>query len=301
MNVTELNGVKIPRKTAAAIGFFDGVHEGHRALLEKTMELAEQRNLEKAVITFDKHPKAVLMDMDYRYITPLSKKLEIFEDYGVDTVYLIRFNKDKASLSPKTFIDHYLSDIDTLVCGFDFAFGAKAAGTAQTLMDHGDFETVVVSEQKRSGDKIGSTFIREAIEAGNVAVVKPYLGRYYSVEGKVVKGSQKGRTIRYPTANIDTGEYLVPARGVYATRTKVRGTWHDSISSVGHNPTLNPSGVLSVETHLFDFDDDIYGETIETSFIERIRDELHFPTAERLVERIEKDVEEAKSVLKHKR
>ncbi len=298
MNIAELNGKKISENTVAAIGFFDGVHKGHRALLEKTLDIAEAKGLKKAVITFDKHPKAVLADMEYRYITPLAHKLSIFERMGFDTAYLIRFDKEKAKLTSKAFIDHYLNGLDTLVCGFDFTFGAKASGSAQTLEEEGFFETFVVREQKLSEGKIGSTFIRESIEQGEVAAVMPYLGRYYSLCGKVVKGAQKGRTIRYPTANIDTGDYLVPAKGVYASRTKVRGTWHDSISSVGFNPTLNPSGSLSVESHLFDFDEDIYGETIETCFIKRIRDELRFPNADALVKRIEEDVAIAKHILK---
>jgi len=239
MEILKLNGTKLQNNTVAAIGFFDGVHLAHKELINKTIEIGNKNNLKKAVITFDVHPKSILFDLDYFYLTPLQRKLEIFKQFDLDYVYVIEFSKEKASMHPTDFIEYYLKDIHTLVCGFDFKFGVRGSGNVKTLLQDSRFETLIVNEVTYEGYKVGSTHIRDLINSGQVENVVDVLGDYYSIKGEVIHGAKKGRMIGYPTANVDTNEYLIPKNGVYATMTKVDGTWYRSLSSIGHNPTLH--------------------------------------------------------------
>lgn len=289
MEIVKLNGNKVHKDTVCAIGFFDGVHLAHKKLINKTIEIGNQKGLKKGVITFDVHPKSILFDLDYHYLTPLTRKIELFSEFDLDYVYVIVFDKDKAQMQPNDFINFYLKNIDTLICGFDFKFGVRGSGKVQTLLNTDLFDTIVVNEVTFEGYKVGSTHIRDLINSGQVHNVKEVLGDYYSIKGAVVHGAKKGRMIGYPTANLDTGEYLVPKRGVYATLTNVDGKWYQSMSSVGHNPTLNCRIDLSVESNIFDFHQDIYGDIIEIKFIHYIRDEIKFTSVEELIAKIDQD------------
>ncbi len=289
MEVIKLNGTRVKPGTVAAIGFFDGVHLAHKELINKTIQLAKKGKLEKAVITFDVHPKSILFDLDYLYLTPLEKKIEILSEFDLDYVYVIEFTKEKASLHPLEFIETYLKDINTIVCGFDFKFGVRGSGNVKTLMTDTRFKTVVLKEVTYEGYKVGSTHIRDLLKSGQVDHVKEVLGDFYSVKGEVVHGAKKGRMIGYPTANVNTGDYLIPKRGVYVTLTKVKDEWYESMSSIGHNPTLNCSIDLSVESNIFNFDEEIYGEIIEVKFIKRLRDEIKFNSVEALISKIDHD------------
>ena len=146
MKIVKLNGVKIEPNTVAAIGFFDGVHKAHKVLLETTVNIGKQKNMKTAVITFDVHPKSVLFGLDYHYITPLEEKIVRIKEYEIDTLYLLEFTKEKASLKPEDFIARYLGNLHTLVCGFDFKFGVRGSGNVQTLKNCELFDTVVVND-----------------------------------------------------------------------------------------------------------------------------------------------------------
>lgn len=289
MEIIKLNGNKVAKNSVCAIGFFDGVHLAHKEIIKEMIKIADKKQLKKAVITFDVHPKSVLFDLEYKYITPLSKKVELFEEFDLDYIYVIEFTKEKAALTPKEFIEFYINDINTLVCGFDFKFGVRGSGNVITLQEEATFETIVLKEITYEGYKVGSTHIKDLIMSGQVDKVIEVLGDYYSVKGEVVHGAAQGRTIGYPTANIDTNLYLVPKNGVYATLTLVEGKWYRSMSSIGHNPTLNCNVKLSVESHILDFAKDIYGQVIETKFIKRIRSEEKFTTVEALINKIDQD------------
>jgi riboflavin kinase/FMN adenylyltransferase len=289
MTIIPLNKKSINTKIVAAIGFFDGVHIAHQALINKTIEIGRSKQLPTAIITFDQHPKSVLYDFDYHYITPLDRKIEKFKKMDIDQLYVIQFNKEKAQLSPEAFISDYLQNIDTLVCGFDFKFGARGSGTVQTLKAYDAFETVVVDEITYEGFKVGSTHIRDLIKSGHMDQIEEVLGEPYSIIGPVIHGQKKGRMIGYPTANINVDHYLIPRQGVYITKTRVNDRWYDSMSSVGHNPTLNCQVDLSVESHILNFNRDIYGETIEITFLHRLRDEIKFNSMDALIERIDQD------------
>lgn len=289
MKIITLNGTKIAPNTVAAIGFFDGVHLAHQKLIETAVEIGQKNNLETAVITFDIHPKSILYGLEYYYITPLERKIEILKSFDIDVLYIIEFTKEKATMTPEEFIEFYLPNLHTLVCGFDFKFGVRGSGNIRTLAGYDHFDTVVVNEITHDGYKVGSTHIRDLINSGLVDQIYEVKGSHYSVKGPVVHGAKKGRLIGYPTANIDTGQYLIPKTGVYATMTKVDGIWYKSMSSVGHNPTLNCRVDVSVESNLFDFDEDIYGEIIELVFIKRLRDEKKFNSMEALIAEIDND------------
>lgn len=299
MEIIKLNGNKVEKDTVCAIGFFDGVHLAHKKLINKTIEIGKKKGIKTGVITFDVHPKSVLFDLDYHYLTPLERKIEIFKEFDLDYIYIIVFDKDKAQLTPEEFIDFYLSNIDTIVCGFDFKFGVRGSGKIETLKNHKNFDTVVVDEVTYEGYKVGSTHIRDLIQSGQVDNVKEVLGDYYSVKGEVVHGAKKGRMIGYPTANLDTGNYLIPRRGVYATMTKVNGVWYQSMSSIGHNPTLNCQIDLSVESNIFDFHEEIYGDIIEVKFIKYLRDEIKFNSIDELISKIDQDKIDSLKILKN--
>ena len=299
MKIVTLNGHKIKPNTVAAIGFFDGVHLAHQRLIETAIDIGRTNNLETAVITFDIHPKSILYGLDYYYITPLNRKIELIGAYDIDTLYVIEFTKEKAGLKPEEFIEYYLPNLHTLVCGFDFKFGVRGSGSVRTLQQYNLFDTVVVDEITHDGYKVGSTHIRDLINSGLVDDIHDVMGRHYSLRGEVIHGAKKGRLIGYPTANIDTGLYLVPKTGVYATMTKVDGTWYRSMSSVGHNPTLNCQVDVSVESNIFDFDREIYGEEIELLFVKRLRDELKFNSIEALIAEIDHDKVVTIEILDH--
>jgi riboflavin kinase/FMN adenylyltransferase len=298
MKVIELDHNTPKEEVAAAIGFFDGVHKAHQTLIHTMKHQARKQGLKSAVITFDKHPKSVLQSIDYKYITPLSRKIKKIESYDIDILYLIRFDREKAAMDPQKFIDEFLRNVRILVCGFDFTFGYKASGTKDLLEKQSSFKTIVLDKQTHHGDKIGSTAIRAAIHEGMVDLVPSVLGEYYTIDGTVIHGSKKGRSIGYPTANIDTHDYLIPRKGVYATRTYVNGHWHDSVSSIGYNPTLNKQNTLSVESFIFDFEEDIYAASISLVFIKRLRGEIAFDSKEALISQIDQDVIDAKASLK---
>ncbi len=284
--------------TVAAIGFFDGVHLGHAALLQKTRELAASKGSTSAVVTFDEHPRRLFSNEDFLYLTPLAMRLEHFEAEGFDVAYVLPFDRKMASLSPETFIEDYLGTLQTLVCGFDFTYGRGGLGDVYSLRETATFEVVVLDERTVAGDKIGSTRIRRLLREGKVRAAETLLGRPYTIEGTVVAGDRRGRTIAYPTANLETGAFFIPARGVYATRTKVQGRWHPSMSSIGYNPTLNRSGTIRVETHLLDYQGDLYGETLRLAFIEQLREERHFPTTASLVAQIKEDEQRTRDIFK---
>ncbi len=294
MQILELNGHKIAPNTVAAIGFFDGVHKAHQKLINTMIDVADARQMKRAVITFDVHPKSVLFDLDYRYITPFERKIEVLSNYDLDYLYIIRFDKEKAKMTPDAFIDYYLKGLNTLVCGFDFKFGVRASGNIHTLMAVDEFKTIMVEEMRYQGYKIGSTHIRDLIMSGQVDEIEETLGRHYSIKGNVIHGQKKGREIGYPTANIDTDGYLVPRQGVYISYTKVKDKWHPSLSTIGYNPTLNQYRGLSTESYILDFDEEIYEEIIEMRFVKRLRCEMTFHSKQALIDQIKRDEQAAR-------
>jgi len=298
MNVTYLCEESIFEDTVLAVGFFDGLHLAHQRLIEETIKIGEKLGKKTALLTFDVHPKTVLFELDYQYLTPLPAKIKKLKQFKLDDLYILRFTKRLASMDPHEFIKTYLQNAHTIVCGFDFKFGVRGSGNVDMLKSSNHFHTIVVDEITFHGFKVGSTHIRDLLHAGRVDEVEEILGHPYEITGKVVHGAKKGRMIGYPTANIDTSNFLIPRKGVYATKTLVEGVWYDSMSSIGHNPTLNCLSELSVESNIFAFDEEIYGTEITTVFIKRLRDEIKYNNVDELIKQIGQDKIDTIEILK---
>lgn len=281
----------------AIIGFFDGVHLAHQALLTEALNWAKADQKKPVVITFNHHPKSVIYGLDVTYITPLNQKVQRLKDAGFDEVFVIAFDIAFSHFSAETFLNDYLAHLYGLVCGYDFKFGHGGKGNTDLLTAHPTLKTRVISEIRHLEQKISSSVIRNLIENGQVETLPSLLGRYYSIEGEVIHGEKKGRLIGYPTANLDTTHFVIPKKGVYASFTKVQDQVHRSMTSIGNNPTLNAHHPLSVESYLFDFDETIYGESITTYFVKRLRSELKFAAVADLITQIDLDGEETLKVL----
>jgi riboflavin kinase/FMN adenylyltransferase len=287
-----------------AIGDFDGVHLGHQEVIGRALYTAEQLHLPASIMTFDPHPRVVLGHEKYNeLLTPIHKRMELFEQMGISYMYAVHFNTALMRLSPEQFVNEMLLPIgvDTVIVGFDFAFGYQGKGNPDTLceLSHGRFAVEVVRPYYIDGAKVSSTLIREALLNGNVAVATRLLGRRYSVRGKVVSGDRRGRTIGFPTANLALDEgYVKPLNGVYAVKAQVKGLNYDAVMNVGVKPTFAAGEQKpSWEVHVFDFEDQVYGETMTVELVEFLREERKFTSIDLLIAQIKEDAREAKTKL----
>ncbi|AMC93328.1 bifunctional riboflavin kinase/FMN adenylyltransferase [Erysipelothrix larvae] len=290
-------------ETAACIGYFDGVHRGHQELIHKTLKVASEKDLKSSFITFHPDPWSVLKESNQvNHITPMVEKTRIVESYGFDMMVVIGFTKDISRLSPQDFIEKLILplNVKSLICGNDYRFGFKGQGTpAYIQANYADILPCdVIDLLNDEFGKIGSTHIIQKILKGNMEVVTQELGREYCVSGKVIHGRKQGRLIGFPTANMELiGEYVIPKPGVYAGYTRVKENVYISIINIGYNPTFNTTPTLSIETHILDFNDEIYGEVITQSFSVRIRDELKFDGLDGLIDQMNQDAQFAREHL----
>jgi riboflavin kinase/FMN adenylyltransferase len=291
-----------PSPCSIALGYFDGVHIGHRRVIQKAIDVAKAHGWKSAVMTFDPHPREVLGQTGYtRYLTPLPDKLEQLDKLGVDLAYVMRFDIPFASVYPEDFIDECLIPLGCkhVVVGFDYTFGYRGMGTAQTLqeMSKGRYGLDIVGPVNRLGEKVSSTIIREYLHHGDVEHIRHLLGRTYKIKGVVVHGDKRGRTIGFPTANVRVSQpYLIGKNGVYGVRFIVDGQSYNGVMNIGIKPTFElEKKEKSLEVHLFDFQGEIYGKEVEVEFLFFIRDEQKFSGVEALIAQIHKDVELAKA------
>ncbi|HEU5138860.1 MAG TPA: bifunctional riboflavin kinase/FAD synthetase [Bacillales bacterium] len=295
-----------PAPVVMALGFFDGIHSGHQKVIQTAKQIADDKGIQSAVMTFYPHPAVVLGKKENpEYLTPIEHKQRLIESLGIDRLYIVEFNQSFSSLSPQQFVDEYMVGLSVqhAVTGFDFTYGHKGKGTTETLDDHakGRFGVTIVEKVEKNGEKVSSTKIRELLRAGKVGEVPQYLGQPYEIYGTVVSGEKRGRTIGFPTANIEPeGPYLIPSTGVYAVKMCLDGKWRDGVASIGFKPTFhkNYGDQPAVEIHLFDFKEEIYGEAVVVKWFEKIREEEKFSSVDALVERMNRDAEEAKAYLK---
>lgn len=287
----------------ACIGYFDGLHLGHQVLINETIRIAKETGTESCLITFSPDPWTVINNKSHvNHLTPVKDKIRIAESLGVDHYVTINFDKDTAKLTPQEFIEKILVRINVrhLVCGADFKFGHRGSGDVAYLQTnaHYFFDTHVIEIDKFENHKIGTTEIIQAILRGNVDEANAMLGRDYHLNGFVVHGAKQGRKIGFPTANLDVvDEYVIPATGIYAGYTWIDGTPYMSAVNVGYNPTFNTNDHVRIESHILDFEGDLYGKNIRQSFVKRLRPEMKFDSIEELVKQMEKDVLEARSIL----
>ena len=225
---------------ALAIGFFDGLHRGHQAVIEEAVSIAKKRGLTSAVMTFDPHPRH-LFNKEQRqlpYITTFEEKVKQLRKMGVDAVFFVTFDWELAALQPSAFIDTFIRRMNVrhVVAGFDFTFGAKGEGTMHDMerLSEGQYETTTIEKVSCDGEKVSSTRIRQAVHDGDMMLAKALLGRFYKVKGTVVSGAARGRTIGFPTANIEVEPSVVlPSKGVYAVLFKVDGATYKGVCNVG--------------------------------------------------------------------
>lgn len=293
-----------PRPSVATIGVFDGVHAGHRALLQRVTERAGQDDLRSVAITFDRHPMEVVRPGHQPpALQHLDDKLAALAATGIDLVHVLTFDVEASQEPAAAFVARVLAgpvSARRVLIGQNFRFGHRAAGDLDLLRrlgpEHG-FVAEAIDLVDIGGFEVSSTAIREALAVGDVATAAIGLGRPHRVRGPVVHGDGRGATIGIPTANVAVPEGLaVPAGGVYATRTVVAGVAHDSVTNVGSRPTFGGAHV-TVESHLFDVDLDLYGREVAVDFVARLRDEQRFDGVEVLVAQIHADVDRARSLL----
>jgi riboflavin kinase/FMN adenylyltransferase len=299
--VTELADLE-RRPRALAIGTFDGVHVGHRAVIGQVVALAAERGLLGSVVTFDRHPLAVV-DPSHapRLLTPMTEKIRLIEELGPEELVLLPFDERLAALTPADFCDQVLADAlqaRLVLVGENFNFGAGGAGDVAQLRvcgaAHG-FETVALNLVTENGKTISSTRIRRLLSHGELEEVREILGRPPSAAGLVVAGEQRGRTLGVPTANVDVeAGAIFPGRGVYAARVLVGGVWYRAAVNIGHNPTFRSKAVetthVTVEAFLLGFSGDIYERPIRVDFLHKIRDEHRFDAVEELVAQMRRDI-----------
>ncbi|MGY3717393.1 bifunctional riboflavin kinase/FAD synthetase [Sutcliffiella cohnii] len=284
------------KPTVMALGFFDGIHLGHQKVINTAINIAKEKSMQSAVLTLDPHPSVVLRnDMkNIRYITPLKEKEEILQTLGVDILYVVSFTPELAKLSPQSFVDQYIIGLNVkhIVAGFDYSFGSYGKGTMETMpqFSNGAFTQTVIEKLTKDNQKVSSSLIREHLKLGQVDKVKEILGRFYTLKGTVVDGDKRGRTIGFPTANIElTDEYIIPKPGVYAVTMEVNNVMYHGVCNVGVKPTFTDNTKISIEVHLFDFNENIYGKNVRVNWHYYIRNEQKFPSFKELVQQIEAD------------
>ncbi|WP_099220958.1 bifunctional riboflavin kinase/FAD synthetase [Listeria costaricensis] len=279
-----------------ALGFFDGVHRGHQTVIQKARQIATEKGLKLAVMTFDPHPSVVLSKVrkKVKYLTPLEEKQEKMAALGVDLLYVVRFTTAFSDLTPAEFVEKYLVDLAVkhVVAGFDYSYGKKGAGRMKDLPSYanGRFDVTVVDKEEALHAKISSTTIRGYIEAGQLDEANELLGYPYTTKGTVIHGDKRGRTIGFPTANILVDEgYLIPKLGVYAVKFRVNGETYLGMASIGFNITFKEDQALSIEVYILDFKQEIYGEDAEIEWYHFFRPELKFNGVEGLIAQLKQD------------
>lgn len=291
-----------------ALGNFDGVHLGHQAVIGAAEAIAHERKIPCGVMTFEPHPRLLFKpEADTFRLTPPAVKARLIERLGVDYMVLQDFNREFAALTADEFVARVLLGglgIRHVVIGYDYQFGAKRSGSAETLRAAGLKEgfgvTCVGPISAEDGNVYSSTRMREALRHGRLKEASAILGRSWEIEGLVEKGDQRGRLLGFPTANIRLDDYMHPAFGVYAVRVTL-GEGEDArcfggVANIGLRPTFDKKDAL-IETHLFDFSGDLYGKTLRVSFVEFLRSEQKFDGVETLQEQIAADCQAARAIL----
>jgi riboflavin kinase / FMN adenylyltransferase len=302
--------VLAPRSAVVTVGTFDGVHRGHRAVLDKLVEVARARNEQSVILTFDPHPLHVIRpESAPRLLTTTEERTALLRAAGADRVAVMHFTTELASFPPRKFVEDVLVahfGLDHLVIGYDHGFGKDRSGDVSTLRQIGaelGFGVTVVPHTDLGDAPISSTRIRNLLEEGDVEQAEAALGRAYSVSGSVVHGDGRGRTLGFPTANLSVApEKLLPGQGIYAvTIQPENGTRsYDGVLHLGERPTFHDTS-WSIEVMLFDFEGDLYGERLRVDFCSRVRGVERFDSAEELVRAMHADVSAARALLATRR
>ena len=304
MQVEEELARQVPEQdTLLTVGVFDGVHRGHQHLINYLREGARQRNLLSGVVSFKHHPRQVLRPQNgLPHLTGLKERARLLKGLGIDFIVTLSFTPTLAQLTARQFVALLKQHLrmQGLVIGPDFALGRGREGNAASLVALGKemaFTVDVVPSIVIDGEVASSTAVRAALAEGDMKRVSELLGRHFGVEGRVTTGSERGRVLGFPTANLAFQPHrALPPDGVYISRAYVDAEPHQSVTNIGQRPTFN-AGERTVEVYLLDFEGDLYGRELRIELIERLRDEMRFASAEELKAQIAKDVEQARAAL----
>ena len=296
-----LEEIKNIEPTVVALGNFDGIHRGHQEIISRTVKEAASAGLKSGVFTFSNHTSSVLKNVPpVKNILYPDQKISILEEMGVDYMFNIPFTEEILRMNPEEFIDRILVDkfnIREAYCGFNYTFGYKASGTAEVLMHEGlkrGFGIHVQEPYVIDGIVVSSTYIRQLIEEGRMEECTRFMGRMYAIDGEIVMGNKLGRTIGFPTCNTIVDETMItPPNGVYITTCTIDGVKRPSVTNVGVKPTIGKYE-KNIETHIFDFNEDVYGKRIRVDFIKHTRPEKKFDGLDDLKKQIQSDCIEAR-------
>ena len=281
-----------------AIGFFDGVHLGHQQIIRQTIGDAARHGALSMVMTFDRHPAMVVAPQRApQLIYPLAKKLAVIESLGVDALYLVSFDRAFSETPGEPFVRNLCRDfarVQSICVGGKFVFGHQRSGSVdllKRLATELGYTVHALANVSVGGQPVSSTRIREAVRAGDLDAAGQLLGRAYSLSGRVVEGAKVGRKIGSPTANLETTGLVLPPNGVYAARALARGQGFRAAVNIGVRPTMpSTAPAIQVEAHLLDFSGELYGESIELTLVERLREEMKFESVNALQDQIARDL-----------
>ncbi|KAM9863494.1 bifunctional riboflavin kinase/FAD synthetase [Leucobacter sp. BZR 635] len=304
--VEELQPADFSGGTAVAVGKFDGVHLGHRAIIASLLRTAERDGLQSVVFTFANNPLSFLQpDVCPLPLASRAQRLELLDQAGVDACVMVNFDAEFAAIPAREFVERILVgqlNVRHVLLGDDFRFGHRGLGDAALLRELGPIHGFTVEVVESVGDEevgaVSSTLIRNAVLAGDLVAAREMLGRCHAVRGEVVHGDARGRELGFPTANLGGAvEGLIPAHGVYAGSVVIDGVERDAAISVGVNLTFEPEGAPRVEAFVLDFSADLYGTQMEVRFAQRIREMLPFSSVDALIARMHEDVAETRTIL----
>lgn len=288
--------IQIHGNTAVALGNFDGIHIGHQALIKTVVQKSKEKGLIPAVFTFNNHTLKFLKNNTVGCLLSKNRKKEILKDLDVELLYMIDFDETIRHLSPEDFVKIVLVDklkTKLVVVGFNYRFGYKGMGNTEVLKELGKqygFEVIVIEPVIIDNDIVSSSLIRQLIANGNILKANKMLGREFTVEGKIIRGKSIGKTLGFPTANLELNcNYVVPKLGVYKTSAYINGIELPSITSVGYNPTFG-SEFVSIETHILNYNENLYDKEIQVAFESFVREEMKFNNKEELIYQINKDI-----------
>lgn len=294
--IRELNNYHEKTPKVLSLGMFDGVHVGHISIINQLKKIAKEKNFETALLTFWPHPRKIFNPNDeLKLLNTLDEKIHLLENAGVDTLFLKAFDEEFRNLNGEEFIRQILVEtlhVKYIIIGHDHVFGKNKSGNfelLQNLSKELGYEVVQMEAIKEGDFNISSTKIRTCLANGNITGANKMLGYHYPVSGKIAHGKKLGRTIGYPTANIEVDELkLLPKKGAYIVEVYIDNQFHKGMLSIGTNPTVNGKK-LTVEVYILDFDQDIYGKTITVKFRDFLHEEIKFESLEKLIERLDED------------
>lgn len=301
--IEEIQPAKIS-DTSLALGFFDGIHKGHKKVLQSAISLSKKLGTKSCVLTFKNHPIEILYGIKPEFITTYKERIAIFEDMGFDIIIMADFTKELANLSAEEYFKKILLNLSpkSISIGYNHKFGTNQSGDRYFLENFSQkfgFILDIIDMQRNKNEIISSTYIRNAIKIGDVEFAQKLLENPYTVENAVIHGAKRGRTINFPTANLEFPKNkIVPPFGVYAGYTKIDKKNLISIANIGLRPTFSDINEPLLEIHIVNFDEDIYGKNIKFEFVKKIRDEVKFFDINTLKSQIRKDLTEMSFFLK---